>query len=113
MALHFGIDILLQQDPIWKKDRIAMLTNDAARTTNGIISRLALKNAGVSITGDIYTQPLTERKHPVENMSSLAFIKGKSIEQIQKKVADHFNIKVADLKSNISVLFRISWRLKH
>ena len=45
MALKFGIDILLQQDPIWKKDRIAMLTNDAARTTNGIISRLALKNA--------------------------------------------------------------------
>ena len=45
MALKFGIDILLQQDPIWKKDRIAMLTNDEARTTNGIISRLALKNA--------------------------------------------------------------------
>jgi uncharacterized protein YbbC (DUF1343 family) len=50
MALKFGIDILLQQDPIWKKDRIAMLTNDAARTTNGIISRLALKNAGFNLT---------------------------------------------------------------
>jgi uncharacterized protein YbbC (DUF1343 family) len=50
MALHFGIDILLQQDPIWKKNRIAMLTNDAARTTNGIISRLALKNAGFNLT---------------------------------------------------------------
>jgi uncharacterized protein YbbC (DUF1343 family) len=50
MALHFGIDILLQQDPIWKKDRIAILTNDAARTNTGIISRLALKNAGFNLT---------------------------------------------------------------
>ena len=48
--MQFGIDILLQTEPIWKKDRIAMLTNDAARTTNGIISRLALKNAGFNLT---------------------------------------------------------------
>jgi uncharacterized protein YbbC (DUF1343 family) len=50
MALQFGIDILLQNEPIWKKDRIAMLTNDAARTSSGVISRLALKNAGFNIT---------------------------------------------------------------
>jgi uncharacterized protein YbbC (DUF1343 family) len=50
MALHFGIDILLQNEPIWKKDRIAILTNDAARTSSGVISRLALKNAGFNIT---------------------------------------------------------------
>jgi len=50
MALQFGIDILLQNNPIWKKDRIAMLTNDAARTNKGIISRLALKDAGFNLT---------------------------------------------------------------
>jgi uncharacterized protein YbbC (DUF1343 family) len=50
MAMQFGIDILLKTEPIWKKDRIAMLTNDAARTTNGIISRLSLKNAGFNLT---------------------------------------------------------------
>ena len=50
MALQFGIDILLQNDPIWKKDRIAMLTNDAARTSSGVISRLALKEAGFNIS---------------------------------------------------------------
>ena len=48
--MQFGIDILLKTEPIWKKDRIAMLTNDAARTTNGIISRLSLKNAGFNLT---------------------------------------------------------------
>ena len=50
MALQFGIDILLQNRPTWKKDRIAMLTNDAARTNKGVISRLALKDAGFNIT---------------------------------------------------------------
>jgi len=50
MALQFGIDILLQNDPIWKKDRIAMLTNDAARTSSGVISRLALMAAGFNIS---------------------------------------------------------------
>ncbi len=50
MPLQFGIDILLKNEPIWKKDRIAMLTNDAARTNTGIISRLALKNASFNLT---------------------------------------------------------------
>jgi uncharacterized protein YbbC (DUF1343 family) len=50
MALQFGIDILLQNEPIWKKDRIAMLTNDAARTNKGVISRLALKEVEFNLT---------------------------------------------------------------
>jgi uncharacterized protein YbbC (DUF1343 family) len=50
MALQFGIDIILKTEPNWKKDRIAMLTNDAARTNTGVLSRLALKNAGYNLT---------------------------------------------------------------
>ena len=50
MALQFGIDCILKNETIWKKDRIAMLTNDAARTSSGIISRLALKDAGFNVT---------------------------------------------------------------
>ena len=50
MALQFGIDYILKNEPIWKKDRIAMLTNDAARTSSGMISRLALKDAGFNLT---------------------------------------------------------------
>lgn len=45
MPLQFGIDIVLNKEPNWKMDRLAMLTNDAARTKTGMISRLALKNA--------------------------------------------------------------------
>jgi uncharacterized protein YbbC (DUF1343 family) len=50
MPLKFGIDIILNNEPIWKKDRIAMLTNDAARTNMGILSRLALKEAEFNLT---------------------------------------------------------------
>ena len=50
MALLFGIDSILQNEPIWKKDRIAMLTNDAARTNKNVISRLALNDAGFNLT---------------------------------------------------------------
>jgi len=50
MVLQFGIDHILKNEPIWKKDRIAMLTNDAARTSSGMISRLALKDAGFNVT---------------------------------------------------------------
>jgi uncharacterized protein YbbC (DUF1343 family) len=45
MPLKFGIDIVLNKEPNWKMDRLTMLTNDAARTKTGMISRLALKNA--------------------------------------------------------------------
>lgn len=50
MAYKFGIDVLLHSEPIWKKDRIAMLTNDAARTNKNVLSRLALKDAGFNLT---------------------------------------------------------------
>lgn len=49
MPLQFGIDIVLKNEPNWKMDRIAMLTNDAAITKTGMISRLALKNAGFNL----------------------------------------------------------------
>ena len=49
MPLKFGVDIILKNEPNWKLDRFAILTNDAARTNNGIISRLALKNAGFNL----------------------------------------------------------------
>ncbi len=49
MPLKFGVDIILKNEPNWKQDRIAILTNDAARTNNGIICRLALKNAGFNL----------------------------------------------------------------
>ena len=49
MPLQFGIDVGLKNEPDWKQERIAMLTNDAARTNTGIISRLALKNAGFNL----------------------------------------------------------------
>lgn len=49
MPLQFGVDIILKNEPNWKQDRIAILTNDAAKTNTGIISRLALKNAGFNL----------------------------------------------------------------
>ena len=45
MPLQFGIDNLLANQPLWKKDRIAFLTNDAAATNKGILSRKALMDA--------------------------------------------------------------------
>lgn len=49
MPLKFGVDIIIKNEPNWKQDRIAILTNDAARTNTGIKSRLALKNAGFNL----------------------------------------------------------------
>jgi len=49
MTLQFGIDIVLKNNPIWKDQRIGMLTNDAAKTKTGVISRVALKNAGFNL----------------------------------------------------------------
>jgi uncharacterized protein YbbC (DUF1343 family) len=42
MSVRFGIDQLLLQAPSWKQQRIGMLTNDAAKTWDGIPSRKAL-----------------------------------------------------------------------
>lgn len=50
MPLQFGIDIILQNEPNWKKERIGMLTNDAAKTNHGKLSRLALIEAGFNLT---------------------------------------------------------------
>jgi uncharacterized protein YbbC (DUF1343 family) len=49
MPLQFGIDIILKDSPDWKSLRIGMLTNDAAKTKTGIVSRLVLKNAGFNL----------------------------------------------------------------
>lgn len=49
MSVRFGVDVVLNQPTIWKHLNIAMLTNDAAKTNNGIPSRKALKEAGFNI----------------------------------------------------------------
>ena len=49
MPIQFGIDIVLKNKPDWKSKRIGMLTNDAAKTNTGIISRVALKNEGFQL----------------------------------------------------------------
>ncbi len=46
MPLLFGIDRILQQQPDWKVKRIGLLTNDAAKTSTGKSSRLALQEQG-------------------------------------------------------------------
>ena len=49
MPLQFGIDNLLKENPDWKNKRIVFLTNDAATTNTGILSRIALLAAGFKI----------------------------------------------------------------
>ncbi len=49
MSLQFGIDIILKLNPDWKATRIGMLTNDAAKTTTGVLSRLALMEQGFNL----------------------------------------------------------------
>ena len=50
IMLQFGIDHLLQLNPSWKQSRIGMITNEAARTRDGIASRKALLENGFHIT---------------------------------------------------------------
>ena len=47
--IQFGIDNLLLQNPLWKKQRIALVNNHAATTNQLIPSRLALLNNGFNI----------------------------------------------------------------
>ncbi len=47
--VYFGIDQLLLSSPSWKYQRIALVTNEAATTYNGIASRKALQDAGYNI----------------------------------------------------------------
>jgi len=49
MPLQFGIDVILKNEPNWKNKRIGMLTNNAAKTNKGVLSRLALINAGFNL----------------------------------------------------------------
>jgi uncharacterized protein YbbC (DUF1343 family) len=49
MAIRFGVDQIIAQNPSWKTQRIGFLTNDAARTSNHIHSRIALFKAGFNI----------------------------------------------------------------
>ncbi|CAF4641861.1 unnamed protein product, partial [Rotaria magnacalcarata] len=47
--IRFGIDILLKQQPSWKLTNIGLVTNNAATTFNGVLSRKALLDAGFNI----------------------------------------------------------------
>ncbi len=47
--LSFGIDQLIKQAPVWKERPMALITNAAATTRDGIPSRKALADAGFSI----------------------------------------------------------------
>ncbi len=48
--IQFGIDIVLQQNPSWKKQRIALVTNYAATTYTKIPSRKSLVASSFNIT---------------------------------------------------------------
>ena len=49
MPVKFGIDIIIASAPNWKTKRIGLLTNDAAKTNTGVLSRKALIDAGFNI----------------------------------------------------------------
>jgi uncharacterized protein YbbC (DUF1343 family) len=49
-TVQFGVDALLQQSARHKGLRIGMITNDAATTSGGLLSRVALLQAGFGIT---------------------------------------------------------------
>lgn len=49
MTIQFGIDQLLTSVPHWKNKRIGLLTNDAAKTNKGVLSRKALIDIGFNI----------------------------------------------------------------
>lgn len=47
--IRYGIDVLLNQSALYKNKRLALVTNDAATTSAGLPSRLALVDAGFNI----------------------------------------------------------------
>ena len=49
MQVKFGIDVIIASAPNWKTKRIGLLTNDAAKTNTGVLSRKALIDAGFNI----------------------------------------------------------------
>jgi uncharacterized protein YbbC (DUF1343 family) len=50
MAIRFGVDQIILNNPSWKTSSIGFLTNDAARTFDQTHSRIALIKAGFNIT---------------------------------------------------------------
>jgi uncharacterized protein YbbC (DUF1343 family) len=48
-TIFFGIDQLLASHPSWKLQKIGLVTNEAAKTYNGIASRKALQDAGFKL----------------------------------------------------------------
>ena len=48
--IKFGVDILLQNSPIWKNKRIGLVTNQAAVTNNYLPSREALLKNNFTIS---------------------------------------------------------------
>jgi len=50
IQLLYGIDQLTAQPAAWRKQRIALVTNDAAFTVTGVPSRVALLQAGYNLT---------------------------------------------------------------
>ena len=49
MSLQFGVDSIILSEPNWKNNRIGFLTNDAAFTNTGKLSRQVLLDAGFNI----------------------------------------------------------------
>ena len=50
MQVEFGLDVILNQAPQWKHDVVGLLTNQAARTKDGLPGREALLRHGFSLT---------------------------------------------------------------
>ena len=50
MQLLFGIDIFLTQASAYANKRIALITNDAATTSSGLLSRAAMQQQGFNIS---------------------------------------------------------------
>jgi len=50
MQLQLGIDIFLTQSAAYANKRIALVTNDAATTSNGLLSRAAMQQQGFHIS---------------------------------------------------------------
>ncbi|MDP1842447.1 MAG: DUF1343 domain-containing protein [Sediminibacterium sp.] len=49
MFVHFGVDQLIQSAPSWKSQKIGLITNEAARTNQGVPTRKALQDAGFNL----------------------------------------------------------------
>ena len=47
--ISFGIDEIINQNPVWKTKQLGLVTSDAATTNMGILSRTALIQAGFNI----------------------------------------------------------------